>query len=91
MNHFLGWVKDFFIADLSLRYIPRDDKTRDEIWNLLKDGFIAEVEGKTARAQTRLLGRRHAVRELVAQAPLALAITPCEVLKRDAPQPVVAH
>ena len=34
------------------RYIPRDDKTRDEIWNLLKDGFIAEMEGKTAEAQT---------------------------------------
>ena len=64
MDNFLGWVKHFFIPDLAYwRYepnsgyerfqnLPRDDKARDEFWEVLKDSFRAEVEGKAAEAQT---------------------------------------
>ena len=63
MDHFLGWVKHFFIPDLAywryepnsgyerFRDLPRDDKTRDEFWSVLKESFTEEVEGKAAEAQ----------------------------------------
>lgn len=63
MDHFLGWIKHFFIPDLAYwRYelnagyerfldLPRDGKTRDEVWERLKESFIAEVEGKGDEAQ----------------------------------------
>ncbi len=63
MDHFLGWVKHFFIPDLAYwRYepnsgyerfqdVPRDEKTRDEFWELLKRSFLAEVEGKAVEAE----------------------------------------
>ena len=64
MDNFLGWVKHFFIPDLQYwRYepnpgyqrfldLPRDDATRDALWEALKEGFRAEVEGKADEAQT---------------------------------------
>jgi hypothetical protein len=64
IDNFLGWVKHFFIADLRYwRYepnpgyhrfldLPHDDATRDALWESLKEGFRAEVEGKAVEAQT---------------------------------------
>jgi hypothetical protein len=63
IDNFLGWVKHFFIADLQYwRYepnpgyqrfqdLPHDDATREALWQALKEGFCAEVEGKAVEAQ----------------------------------------
>ena len=64
MDNFLGWVKHFFISDLQYwrhepnpgyqRFLdlPHDDATRDALWESIKEGFRAEVEGKAVEAQT---------------------------------------
>lgn len=64
MDTFLAWVKHFFIPGLDYwRYeqnsgyqrfqdLPRDDATRDVLWEAIKKAFSDEVEGKAAEAQT---------------------------------------
>src|SRR4051812_24793602 len=64
MDSFLGWIKHFFIPDLDYwRYeqnsgykrfqdLPRDNATRDALFESIQADFCAEVEGKQAEAQT---------------------------------------